>query len=255
MPCGGNPAQFCGAGSRLELYSTTATQPPTPTGTLIHKPTVSPYSLVGCWTEGVNARALDKTSTIAANMTNEACAKFCKDYRYFGTEYGSECYCGTHLADSSKTAPLAECNMPCGGDQFQYCGASNRLELYMNKDIVGGEPEQPPAIGNFTLLGCQTEGNATRALADASIASENMSNTACANYCKDYQYFGTEYGRECYCGNVLAKSSLVAPASECKMLCAGTPLEYCGGSSRLSMYKKKATTPPPAGGKRRRRGD
>ncbi|CEJ81104.1 Putative Carbohydrate-binding WSC [[Torrubiella] hemipterigena] len=245
MVCGGNPAEYCGAGSRLELYSTTAVQPTT-TGTLAHKPTVAPYTMVGCWTEGAGVRALDKAATSAANMTNEACATFCKNYRYFGTEYGSECYCGSYLADSSKAAPIAECNMPCGGDQFEYCGAANRLELYMDKDINGGVPEQPAAIGNFVLVGCQTEGNGTRALADASIAQDNMTNEGCGNYCKDYTYFGTEYGRECYCGNFLANSSLVADKSECKITCAGSNLEYCGGSSRLSLYKKKPAVPPPA---------
>ncbi len=246
MVCGGDGSQYCGAGNRLELYSTTATVT-VPTGTLAHKPTVTPYTLVGCWTEGAGTRALDKAATEAADMTNEKCADFCKSYRYFGTEYGSECYCGSYLADSSSSAPLDDCNMVCGGDQFQYCGASNRLELYMNPNITGGTPEQPPAAGEFVLVGCQTEGNGTRALADASTADENMSNEGCANYCKDYEYFGTEYGRECYCGNTLAASSLVAPKTECRMTCAGNNLEYCGGSNRLSVYQKKEPLPPTNG--------
>lgn len=201
--------------------------------------------MVGCWTEGAGVRALDKASTAGADMTLEKCATYCQSYRYFGTEYGSECYCGSYLADSSKAAPIGDCNMVCGGDQFEYCGASSRLELYMNKNITGGDPEQPAAVNDFVLVGCQTEGNATRALPDASTAADTMTNTACATFCKDYQYFGTEYGRECYCGNFLANSSTVAPAAECKMTCSGSNLEYCGGSSRLSLYKKKAALPPP----------
>lgn len=179
-------------------------------------------------------------------MTNEKCATYCGSYRYFGTEYGSECYCGSYLADSSKAAPIGDCNMVCSGNQFEYCGAASRLELYMNKNISGGTPEQPAAVNDFVFVGCQTEGNATRALADASTAADTMNNTACATFCNGYQYFGTEYGRECYCGNNLANSSTVAPAGDCKMTCAGSNLEYCGGSSRLSLYKKKAVTPPPA---------
>lgn len=182
-------------------------------------------------------------------MTNEKCADFCKTYRYFGTEYGSECYCGSHLAADSQAAPLAECGMTCAGDQFEYCGASRRLELYMNPSITGGAPEQPPAAGEFALVGCQTEGNNTRALAGGSTADAGMTNEVCATYCKDYEYFGTEYGRECYCGNALAASSAVAPKGECGMLCAGSNVEYCGGSNRLSVYKKKPpVTPPPTNG-------
>lgn len=254
MVCGGDASEYCGAGSRLELYSTTVSQP-TPTGTLAHKPTVSPYTLVGCWTEGEGVRALDREATSDADMTNEKCAGFCSKYRYFGTEYGSECYCGSYLAESSKKAPLEDCSMTCSGDEFEYCGASSRLELYMNDEIVGGAPEQPAAVGNYSLVGCQTEGNGTRALPASSTASDTMDNTACATFCAGYEYFGTEYGRECYCGNELAASSLEAPATECHMLCAGNSKEYCGASNRLSVYKIKDVNPATglARGQRRRR--
>jgi hypothetical protein len=177
-------------------------------------------------------------------MTNEACATYCKSYKYFGTEYGSECYCGSFLADSSKTAPLEECNMACSGDQYEYCGAGGRLELYQNPNITTGNPEQPAAVGDYVLVGCQTEGNNTRALAGSAVAQDNMTNEVCASFCKDFQYFGTEYGRECYCGNTLDVSSTVAPATECRMLCAGINTEYCGAGNRLSVYKKKQITPP-----------
>ncbi|KAG6269149.1 hypothetical protein E4U47_004269 [Claviceps purpurea] len=245
MVCGGDHSQYCGAGNRIELYSTTSAPPiPTPTATLTHKPTVSAYTLIGCWTEGNGVRALGQGLTISDKMTNEACAATCKAYKYFGTEYGTECYCGSYLSDSSKTAPLEDCNMPCSGDSYEYCGASSRLELYQNPNITTGNPEQPAAVGNYVLVGCQTEGNGTRALAGPVVAHSNMTNQVCATWCKDYEYFGTEYGRECYCGHSLAASSLVAPATECRMLCEGNISEYCGGSSRLSVYKVNKATPP-----------
>ncbi|OAA66090.1 Carbohydrate-binding WSC [Cordyceps fumosorosea ARSEF 2679] len=231
MVCGGDPSEYCGAGNRLELYSTTVSIT-TPTGTLAHKPTIAPYTMVGCWAEGATNRALNNGGTSSPSMTNEKCADFCKAYRYFGTEYGSECHCGSYLADDSKAAPLADCNMLCAGDQFEYCGASNRLELYMNPNIAGGAPEQPPAAGDFSLVGCQTEGNNTRALAGASTAADNMTNEVCATFCKDYEYFGTEYGRECYCGNALATSSAASPKTDCGMLCGGSNVQYCGGSNQ-----------------------
>lgn len=254
MVCGGNRAEFCGAGNRLELFSTTASIT-TPTGTLVHKPTIAPYTMVGCWAEGASNRALNSGGTSSPSMTNEKCADFCKAYRYFGTEYGSECHCGSYLSGDSKAAPIAECNMVCSGDQFEYCGASNRLELYMNPSIAGGAPEQPPAAGNFALLGCQTEVSVTRALSGASTAADNMTNEVCAAFCKDYEYFGTEYGRECYCGNTLAAASTVAPKAECNMLCGGNNIEYCGSANRLSVYKKKppVTPPPPPPPARRHR--
>ncbi|PHH67654.1 hypothetical protein CDD82_1234 [Ophiocordyceps australis] len=152
MVCGGNSSDFCGAGNRIELYSTTsAPATPTPTATLTHKATVTPYTLVGCWTEGKGSRALDQKASTSGSMSNEACAASCAGYKYFGTEYGSECYCGSYIDETSAAAPLGECNMACGGDAYAYCGASNRLELYMNANATGGRPEQPPAAGAWRL--------------------------------------------------------------------------------------------------------
>ncbi len=94
MVCGGNSFEYCGSGGRLELYSTTASLPPSPTGTLAAKPTVGKYYFQGCITEGNGARALSSSSTVNDAMTLEVCATFCDGYQYFGAEYGRECeYC------------------------------------------------------------------------------------------------------------------------------------------------------------------
>lgn len=245
MVCGGDASQYCGAGNRLELYSTTASIPPpsstssVPVPTPVHKDVVGKYNLVGCWKEGVGGRALAGPSTASADMTNEKCATFCDSFKYFGTEYSSECYCGNFVASSSEVAPLEECNMPCAGDNSEFCGAGNRLELYMDPNATGGAPEQPAAAGDFVWLGCQTEATASRALSGPSTADDAMTNDVCAEFCTDYEYFGTEYSRECYCGNELSEESAVAPETECQMVCSGSGVQYCGGPSRLSTYKKQ----------------
>ncbi|KAK1993041.1 WSC domain-containing protein [Colletotrichum falcatum] len=262
MKCAGNPYQYCGDGSRLELYrvssssSTSAATAPEPSPSsvasatstssptssvpaLAHKPTVSPFTLVGCWTEGDGVRALgQKNYASGDNMTLEHCASYCSGYKYFGTEYGSECYCGDFLAASSSEAPLADCAMTCSGDQYEYCGAGNRLTLYQTGKQVG-EPAQPATAGSFKFLGCRTEpAEGGRALDAKSTASDEMTNEACAAFCGGYAYFGTEYGGECYCGDALPETSLEAPASDCSMFCTGSDSEYCGNGNRLSVYKK-----------------
>ncbi|RCI08684.1 hypothetical protein L249_4857 [Ophiocordyceps polyrhachis-furcata BCC 54312] len=236
MPCGGNGSEYCGAGDRLELYSTTsAPVTPTPTATLTHKPTVSPYTLVGCYAEPPSARALpQKTSMDSKTTTNDACAAACAGSRYFGTEYGGECYCGSFVNGGAKAAPLTDCGMPCAGDQYQYCGGADRLELYENANATGGTPQQPPTVADFALVGCRTEGNGTRALAGRAAAADDMTNARCAGFCVGAAYFGTEYGRECYCGDVLDSSSREAPAQECGMLCAGDATQLC--EERASAY-------------------
>jgi len=51
------------------------------------------YSRVGCYSGTVNGtRALNSASTASNSMTVETCAVFCDGYRYFGLEYGRECF-------------------------------------------------------------------------------------------------------------------------------------------------------------------
>lgn len=184
-------------------------------------------------------RALGQKSYASGdNMTLEYCASYCSDYKYFGTEYSSECYCGDILASSSSEASLADCSMTCSGNKYEYCGGGNRLTLYQtNKQVIG--PSQPVTVGNYTFLGCRTEpAQGGRALDLKGTASDKMTNEVCAAFCDGYNYFGTEYGGECYCGNTLPTTSLEAPAADCSMLCTGSSTEYCGNGNRLSVYKK-----------------
>lgn len=244
MVCGGDSTQYCGDGDRLELYLTTS-GPPTSTTTAIPSPThveaVGDYALVGCWTEiSGGGRALSQKARIdEPEMTNELCASVCEGYRYFATEYSQECYCGSHVSQHSESAPLEECGMTCGGDASSFCGGPSRLELYLNPDIAGGQPEQPLGAGDFAFVGCRRELAGQRALSGKATAGDDMTNEKCAAFCGEYEFFGTEYGAECYCGDELPEEAEEAAAGECEMLCAGSVLEYCGAGNRLSVYQKK----------------
>ncbi|KAI1342660.1 heme peroxidase [Xylariaceae sp. FL0016] len=129
MVCSGNSLEYCGAGDRLEMYSTTASIP-TPTGTLAAKPTVTPYTRVGCYTEIDGGRALTGAAYADDSMTLEMCASNCAAFTYWAAEYGRECYCGNTLDSRSTAAAEGDCSMVCAGDEYEYCGAGNRLELY-----------------------------------------------------------------------------------------------------------------------------
>lgn len=214
-----------------------------PTGPA-HRPTISPFVLVGCQTEGSGARALGgKSYASGTDLTLKACAAFCEGFRFFGTEYSAECYCGNSLHASSSAAPLADCAMPCSGNTNEYCGGPNRLTLYENPDIApeepAPEPRQPAVAGDFVFLACHTELPGARALSDRATASGSMSNEVCAAFCEDYEYFGTEYSSECYCGNELPEASEEVDEGDCSMLCSGAADEFCGSGNRLSVYVKQ----------------
>ena len=148
-------------------------------------------------------------------------------------------YCGNKLHETSEEAPLGDCNMPCVGGQYQYCGAGNRLSVYVDatKEVI--EPKHPTTIGSYQFIGCHTEASGARALPNGVLFSEDMTNSMCAEFCEGYPLFGTEYGTECFCGSAFSKGSEEVEDDECGMACGGTGAEFCGDRSRLSVYKLK----------------
>jgi len=109
-------------------------------------------------------------------------------------------------------------------------------------------PSQPARIANYNWYGCQTEANGIRALSAFDYADDSMTLESCQAFCsgKGTTLFGTEYGRECYCGNNFESGSVAAPASDCSQPCAGNSLEYCGNGQRLSVYVLNGTVIPTA---------
>ncbi|KAI1820790.1 WSC domain-containing protein [Xylaria intraflava] len=105
----------------------------------------------------------------------------------------------------------------------------------------------PASIGSYNWYGCQTEATSTRALNAFTYANDSMTLESCGSFCstEGTVYFGTEYGRECYCGNEFESGSVSAPASDCSQPCAGNSSEYCGNGNRLSVYILNGTTTTP----------
>ena len=126
MPCSGNATQICGGSSRLSVYNYTLYAPPQ------HKPVITGYGFVGCYTDA-NPRTLDKYSFSSANMTQEMCVGGCaaKGYTVAGAEYASQCFCGDGINASGTKVANGECGMLCAGDKGEYCGAGSRLSVWM----------------------------------------------------------------------------------------------------------------------------
>ncbi|KAI0398059.1 heme peroxidase [Xylariaceae sp. FL0594] len=250
VACSGDATEYCGAGNRVELYITTGTIP-TQTGTLAPKPTVTPYLRIGCYEE-LPSRALTGGSFPNEAMTLELCARSCDGFTYFAAEYGRECYCGNSIDRRSNATDDSECYMPCAGDETEYCGAGNRLEMYRlinpppptsTVAIPTLTPSHKPTVASYAFEGCWTEGKGRRALGARAMAG-NVTLESCADFCQNYHYFGTEFGRECYCGNALAASSNRTLLAECDVACSGDPSEYCGAGDRLDVYYSNTTAGP-----------
>lgn len=100
----------------------------------------------------------------------------------------------------------------------------------------------------FAYVGCAPEERRAtdgpgRTLSAALYADDAMTNAKCMDFCsqRGYLYAGTEWTRECWCGNSYAPgrqpATTKASLAACNFPCGGAPSEKCGGDSWLSLYK------------------
>ncbi len=208
---------------------------------------------LGCYTDRVASRTLPIGMNVPSSQggsTNAKCQSAClaAGYKFAGTEYSYECFCGNTL-DSGKEAESG-CNMPCDGDAGEVCGGPDRLSVW--EWLGTGEPD--PEVSSTTseapgptstvppgweALGCYTDSVAARALPHFGNVEGGMTNGGCVDACDaaGYGYAGTEYSAECFCGNEIRNEHVEAEGG-CNMKCAGASGEFCGGSNRLTIWKR-----------------
>lgn len=215
--CSGNAAETCGGKVRLDLYSNNLYSP--------RKPATLATPYLGCFVDQ-GPRTLPDNLLGDNALTAEKCAAHCSDYKYFGVEYGRECWCGN--SQPQTIAAESECSFACAGDDAQLCGAGNRINVW-------GPLPTPPTIGEFEYAGCFTDDNDDRSLTGRVSYDPAMTPEKCAAFCSAYSYFGLEFGSQCYCGTTLKDSAEERPETECSMRCGGD-YYMCGDADRLSVF-------------------
>lgn len=229
----------------IPITTTTAT-----TTTVSSVPSSRPnFVYLGCANEPSGNRALTKDAYASSTLTPAICQDYCtsKGYPLSGMEYSTECYCGNSLSSGSTIGGSTSCTMPCGGDASQICGGPGALSVYNNTALVPPRvPAELPSSGEYTSLGCYTEGTNGRALVGGATAAGNMTVGMCVGYCRGIgmAVAGVEYSTECFCGNEIANGAIKATDGGCNMLCGGDQYSYCGGPGRLNMYSRSGTSTP-----------
>ncbi|KAM7210406.1 WSC domain containing protein [Rhypophila decipiens] len=103
----------------------------------------------------------------------------------------------------------------------------------------------------FRFLGCAPEERRVtpadfpgRTLSGALYAEDAMTNEKCMAFCgsNGWAYAGTEWSRECWCGNSFASTrtppTTLASLANCNYACSGAAGQKCGGDAWLSLYQK-----------------
>lgn len=138
FPCVGNSAQTCGADEKLNTYEFEAGDE------------VSLYVAESCYTEATTNHALTDFEYYDDTMTIEKCEAACTGAKYFGVEYGRECYCGNELKTGSVPAPANECSTVCPGNKAQVCGGASRLNVYVLKSSLPVSSSTTQASSSYT---------------------------------------------------------------------------------------------------------
>ncbi|KAK4179428.1 putative fungistatic metabolite, partial [Triangularia setosa] len=194
-------------------------------------PRDAPFDHQGCFVSNVNGQKILSAASYADDaMTVGSCATFCtgKNFKYFGIEYGRECYCGETLPAGSAVA-TSECSFSCPGGGTQTCGAGDRMDLYQNNFYVASAP----ASLDVPYLGCFVD-SGERILPHNLLGADDMTAEKCAAHCAGFAYFGVEFGRECFCGDVAPTHQ--APEPECSFPCAGDATQICGAEERINVW-------------------
>ncbi|KAK3998248.1 WSC domain-containing protein [Cladorrhinum sp. PSN332] len=103
--------------------------------------------------------------------------------------------------------------------------------------LPGHHVKRAPPV--FNTLGCHFDNEGgKRAIEASSYAADDMTVESCVEFCaeRNHALAGVEYGRECFCGDILSAGNGPAPAGDCSFPCAGNPLQKCGAGNRLNLY-------------------
>ncbi|SJL08884.1 related to glyoxal oxidase precursor [Armillaria ostoyae] len=208
------------------------------------------WTSLGCFTDTQGTRTLSLSSfTSGDNMTVPNCIDFCGDggFIYAGVEYSQECYCGNNIEAEDTNATATDCNMACTGNTLQLCGGPNRMNVFWSGATPPAPPAIVPSVGDWTSLGCYSDNVDGQRTFTVGLDVADVTIEKCTSACftSGYQFAGTEYSTQCFCGSSIANGGALTASSDCTMTCAGNSSQFCGGPNRLNAYNYTGTNLPP----------
>ena len=120
----------------------------------------SGWSYKGCYIDNANGRVLPTQLPDNSSLTVESCVGNCytQGFSIAAMEYSTQCFCGNAIyAGGALASSDTDCNMPCGGNAKEICGAGNRLSTYSNSTIKTYAPaiaQTSGLPGSWTYDGC-----------------------------------------------------------------------------------------------------
>lgn len=98
-----------------------------------------------------------------------------------------------------------------------------------------------PASEMYAPFGCYVDSPSNRLLTGKSLLDDpNLTAKDCAVFCDGSDYFGTEYGQECFCSRAVDDPAGQGESVSCDLAdlpCTGDVEEMCGGTLVISLYE------------------
>ncbi|KAK4969922.1 hypothetical protein LTR66_011603 [Elasticomyces elasticus] len=223
--CGGNTTEYCGGGSKLNLYQLNAA-------------VVSSSSSVSA-SASTTSSAVTSSSTVSSSTISSSTVSSSDTVSSSGTVTSGATPSSAVPSSVSSTTASSSASTTASLSTTSTTVSSSPASTTVSSSSASVTPRGPsvlPSVGSFVSIGCYNESAAGRTINAKTFANDSMTVEACGAFCAGFTYMGVEYARECYCGNAMRAGS--GPASSgCTMVCKGNKYEYCGGSNRLNMYQ------------------
>ncbi|XP_062575214.1 sialate:O-sulfotransferase 2-like [Saccostrea cucullata] len=164
----------------------------------------------------------------AETISSDQCNRSCYDVGDEGAikflECGGPNAYTLYTLEAEKVKRGGSClAVSCGGSVQEFSYSSNCSESYFGacvyKEYLGCFQDQQ----NRTLSGISRRGDFTLTVG------------SCRKFCTDYQFYGVEFGGDCFCGNFFT-SFIKKPERECNIKCSGNESQSCGGADRINIY-------------------
>lgn len=88
----------------------------------------APIGLQGCFVDGFLKNATFRSGSMTIEMCNNYCGGL--GYPYAGTEYGTNCFCGSADSVPENLAPASNCYAACYGNSSESCGGNGVMSIY-----------------------------------------------------------------------------------------------------------------------------
>ena len=212
------------------------------------------YTYLGCYSD-LNPRQLLKSYDLGAQNENGVCQKQCQSlgYRFAGTEYHTQCWCGNNPPTSDHFTPESakKCTFGCKADTTQACGGDGTyISIYYDSSLYSPDCNAVPCGGATTSTTSRTSTSSTSSsssttskISTTSASTTSSSTTSSASSTTSKSSTSTsQTSTTSTTSSTTSKSSTASSSTTTSSTSASTTSSTTSTTSSSSTTSKSSTT-------------